>query len=388
MSEKNLNVFIDLGTSNIRLGIFNKETSNNLFVLEKSCFSNLSLKNFDINNCSKTIKDLVRLAEKKIDKHIKNINLMIDTPDMFSIDVSIKKNTDSKKFSFNDIQSLLQEAKNIIQNNYFDKKIVHMIVKNFFFDDKIHFQIPENEINCKSLTLELKFICFSNKVWQSLLNLFNSNFINIDNIYCSSYVRAANCNEVFDNYKKKIILDIGYSRSTVSIFDENRILYYNMLPVGGKHITKDISLLLNINIDEAENIKKKLNKSDITFLEKSEKIAEIEPAELTNQVVFARIYEIIKLNLADQYCKFLFDESNDCSLIFIGEGSKILNKNSIYLEEKFDFFKEISFFEETTQQICESGLKFKNSKNFQEVTFLTKKPKNVGFFEKIFHFFK
>ncbi len=66
------------------------------------------------------IKDLVRLAEKKIDKHIKNINLMIDTPDMFSIDVSIKKNTDSKKFTQNDIQSLLQEAKNIIQNNYFE----------------------------------------------------------------------------------------------------------------------------------------------------------------------------------------------------------------------------------------------------------------------------
>ena len=326
MNEKNLNVFIDLGTSNIRLGIFNRETSNNLFVLEKSCFSNLSLKNFDINNCNKTLKDLVRSAEKKIDKHIKNINLMIDTPDMFSIDVSIKKNTDSKKLTQNDIQSLLQEAKNIIQNNYFDKKIIHMIVKKFFFDNKIYFQIPEKEINCKSLTVELKFICFSNKVWQSLLNLFNSNFINIDNIYSSSYVRAVNCNGVFDNYKKKFILDIGYSRSTISIFDENRILYYNMLPVGGKHITKDISLLLNTSIDEAENIKKKLNKSDITFLEKSEKITEIDPAELTKQVVFARIYEIIKLNLADLYCKSLFDETNDCSLIFIGEGSKILNR--------------------------------------------------------------
>ena len=33
MNEKDLNVFIDLGTSNIRLGIFNKETSNNLIVL-------------------------------------------------------------------------------------------------------------------------------------------------------------------------------------------------------------------------------------------------------------------------------------------------------------------------------------------------------------------
>ena len=388
MNEKSLNIFIDLGTSNIRLAIFNNETSNNLFVLEKECISNFDLKNFDINNCNETIKNLVRLGEKKIDRHIKNINLMVDTPDMFSVDISIKKYTDSEKFTHKDIQSLLQEAKNIIQNNYLDKKIIHMIVKKFLFDNRIYFQIPENEINCKSLTIELKFICFSNKIWQSLQNLFNSNFINIDNIYCSSYIRAVNCNRVFDNYKKKIILDIGYGRSSISVFDENRILYYNMLPVGGKHITKDISLLLNISIDEAEKIKKKLNKSNITFLEKSKKNIAIEPAELTNQIVFARIDEIIKLNLADQYCKSLFDETNDCSLIFIGEGSKILNKNSIYLEEKFDFFKEISFFEENTLQICESGFKFKNLKNFQEVNFLTKKPKNVGFFEKIFHFFK
>ena len=43
------------------------------------------------------------------------------------------------------------------------------------------------------------------------------------------------------------------------------------MPVGGRHITKDISLLLKISIDQAESIKKSLNKSDTTFLEKSEK---------------------------------------------------------------------------------------------------------------------
>ena len=91
MNEKSLNIFIDLGTSNIRLGIFNNETSNNLFVLEKECISNFSLKNFDIKNSSQIIKDLIKSAEKKITNHIKNINLMIDTPDMFSIDISIKK---------------------------------------------------------------------------------------------------------------------------------------------------------------------------------------------------------------------------------------------------------------------------------------------------------
>ena len=74
-------------------------------------------------------------AEKKINNHIKNINLMIDTPDMFSIDISIKKNSDSRHYSKNDIKSLLNEAKSLVQKNYLNKKIVHMIVKKFIFDD-------------------------------------------------------------------------------------------------------------------------------------------------------------------------------------------------------------------------------------------------------------
>ena len=74
-------------------------------------------------------------------------------------------------------------------------------------------------------------------------------------------------------------------------------------------------------------------------------------------------------------------------LFIIGVFFISLNKNSIYLEEKFDFFNEISFFEEDSTSICESGFNFDNEKKFQEVSFQTKKSKNKGFFEKFFYFF-
>ena len=67
--------------------------------------------------------------------------------------------------------------------------------------------------------------------------------------------------------------------------------------------------------------------------------------------------------------------------------SKILNKNSIYLEEKFDFFKEINFFEESPQSICQSAFNFVQMNKSQEVNFVPKKPRNKGFFEKLFHLF-
>ena len=145
MSDKNLNTFIDFGSSKIRLGLFNNETSKNIFVLEKECISNFSLNNFNVDSSKEEIKNLIKSAEKKIDKHINNINLMIDTPNMFSLDLSLKKTSDTKDYSDNEIKSLLQEAKNLVEKNYLDQKIIHMIVKKFVFDDNEYFSIPEKK---------------------------------------------------------------------------------------------------------------------------------------------------------------------------------------------------------------------------------------------------
>ena len=124
MNEENIKVFIDFGSSKIRLGVFSKEISKNIIILEEDCISNFSLRKIDIYNSKEVIKNLIKSAEKKINKHIKNINLMIDTPDIFSIDFSIKNNSDKKSYSKNDIYSLINEAKNIAQKNYIDQSEV------------------------------------------------------------------------------------------------------------------------------------------------------------------------------------------------------------------------------------------------------------------------
>jgi len=388
MNEKNLNVFIDFGSSKIRLGVYDNETSKNIFISEKDCISNFNLKKFEINNSNEIIRELIKSAEKKVDKHINNINLMIDTPDMFSIDISIKKNFDSKKHLQNNIKSLLNEAKSLVQKNYHNQKIIHMIVKKFIFDDEEFFELPKKEISYDYLIIEIKFICFSNKIWEYLQNEFNKNYLTIENLYCSSYIRSSHYNYLFNEFNKKVILDIGYGKSAITVFQGSRILYFNILPVGGRHITNDISILLKINFDDAEIIKKNMNQTETTFEKKEYKTNDFNSSNLSTEVIHARVDEIIKLNLADEYFNEFFENNDSCVLIFIGEGSKILNNNSIYLEEKFDFFSDINFFEENTTSICDSGFNFNQSGKFQEVNFLQKKTKNKGFFEKFFHFFR
>ena len=75
-------------------------------------------------------------------------------------------------------------------------------------------------------------------------------------------------------------------------------------------------------------------------------------------------------------------------LIFTGEGSKILNKNSIFLDEKFNYFNEINFFDENSTLVCDSGYKFITTDKPYEISVVPKKIGKYGFFEKVFNYFK
>ena len=86
-------------------------------------------------------------------------------------------------------------------------------------------------------------------------------------------------------FKRKVFLDIGYGKSSITVFEDKRILYFNILPVGGKHITNDIASLLKINSEEAENFKKSLNMSETTFVDKINKDGEINSKDFINQII-------------------------------------------------------------------------------------------------------
>jgi len=398
MSEKNFDTFIDFGSSKIRVGVFENDYSKKNIFYEKDCISNFNINYFNIDKSKKIIEESIRNLEKKIGTHINNVNLMIDVPNIFSIDLSIKKNIEGKKIGNDDIKYLLQEARQLIQKNQPQNKIIHIILEKFIFDEKIFYIIPEEKIECNFLTLEIKFLCFSRFVFDQLNNQLKENHLSIKNILCSSYIKSLNYNNLFENYASKVFLDIGYNKSCITIFEKNRLVLFNIIPIGGNHITKDISKVLKVSEEDSEKIKKMLHKSETIFSNESteefisdfeikNKLRENISLDLLKKVIYARIDEILNLSFKDIDFSSIIENKDNCILVFTGEGSKILDKNSIYLENKFNFFKEMNFFEESAKTICSSGNSFNKKNNFHEVNIVSKKPKKTGFFEKIFHFF-
>ena len=399
MIEQNFENFLDLGSSKLRLGVFDKKLFKLKYISEKNCITNLSLKKLDINNSQSIISELVREAEKNINSHIKDLNLIIDTTNITTIAISLKKNFDEKLIDKEDINYFIIEAQRLIKSNHPDKKILHTIIDKYIFDNIEYDTFPEKNNLGKKIVLQLKFICIPKLIFEEIISKFKENLIQIKKIYISSYVKSFNYSKFFERYNYKTFIDIGYNKSCLTIFKKKKLFLIKNIPIGGNHITKDISKILEIPYEEAEEVKRSLNQSNSTFSYKSneeflsnnEIKKDLEnkfSLKLLNQVIYARIEEILKLCVDHIKILNLKDFSSGNVLIFTGEGSKILNKNSIYLKDEFNSFEDIHFYNESKESICESACNFERYSNLELLTFYAKKPDKKGFFERFFQFFE
>ena len=101
--------------------------------------------------------------------------------------------------------------------------------------------------------------------FNKISNIFKKNNLQILNFFCSSYVKSLSYINSLNEYKIVSFLDIGYKRSTLLLFKNKKLISLNTIPIGGNHITNDISEVLKLNINDSEKIKKAFNKSESEF---------------------------------------------------------------------------------------------------------------------------
>lgn len=383
MSNKNFINIIDLGSSKIRLSVFDVNLKNN--------FSNSILLDYEKDNSNHfyELNKIVREAEKSISNHIQDVVLMLDSSEIFIIDISLKKNLDKKNKINNIFETMIMEINQIINKYYLNYKILHIIVDQCIIDNKIYSELPKFLNNTDNLKIDFKLICFPKNFINEINERFKKNNLNVINFICSSYVKTSNYITKI-NKSKVSFLEIGFKRTSFIFYENNALKLIHSIPVGSFHITKDISNIFKITFNEAEQIKKLFNQSETEFSYQNndynnrlifkEIISKNIPIEKLKQVILYRVQEIIDLSFKKTNIKkFNFKEAD---LFLVGGGSKLFNNNSFYLEDKFDF-KSINFFSESDDIICDTGAKYYLS----ETKLPEVQSKKQGIFEKFFNFF-
>ena len=191
MSKKNFHIYLEFSHTELNIAAFNKinnklEYSNQK--LYKSYFNNNEL-NFDIlqNFVEKNILEV----EKAIGEFVKDIYLMIETPQSTSINLSVLKNSEGNKITKQDVMYLIQDAKQQILKSNSAIEIIHIITENYNLDNMNHNFLPL-DINCKKFSIDIKFICFPKDLLRNFEQLFLKQQIFINKFICSNYVKTFN----------------------------------------------------------------------------------------------------------------------------------------------------------------------------------------------------
>ncbi len=369
MSNKSIKTYFDCGYSKIRAGVFIENDQSKALYDEGKLLINHS-------NLNETIHKLVSSLEKKSNEYIENINLMVDSEKILSIGMSISKKLDGNMLKNSDVKFLIQEAKQQISKNYRDQNIIHIIINNYKINGDDYSYLP-NEIKCNLISLDILFICLSNDIILNFKKIFSNFDIIINQTICSSYAKSINYKKNLNLNGKISFIDVGFNKTSIVSFNDDKLISLDILPIGGNHITKDISKILKIDLEQAETLK-------INFIQK-QKILNQEnfSIETVEKIIFSRIEEILELSIKS--IKSNSFESGYFKIILTGGGSKILNNE---YKNKISLFKDVDFLEENTLDICQSGFQLGMGINKQEVVLVPKKQIKQGFFEKLFHFFK
>ena len=256
---------LEFSSTHIYLNVYDKAImSQNSFYEEKINYS----KDDNLDN-EKPLINIIRKAEKDLDQHLNEIILIIDSPSIHSIDFSIKKNYDKKLISNIDIEYITNECEKIIRSNYQDKDVLHIVKSFIFFDDNLINDIEKYTNKVSQVTIEFKFLMIEKRNINYIKNLFYKNHISLKNVFCTSYVKSLGLINKNNISGLSSFIDIGYNKSSLSIFDNNTLIYFNNTHIGGNHITKDISKILKIDYRKAEAQKFKFSKKNSQEIRKN-----------------------------------------------------------------------------------------------------------------------
>ena len=371
MTNKNFDIYFDYGSSKIRTAAINKNNLKNKYFHESDYF-------YDEDNAESEIEKIILNIEKSTNEYLENINVMMDSPKMLSISLSLSKSFDGSKLKKNDVKFLVQDAKQQILGNHKHLSIMHIIIKKYMINNIEYSFLPEN-VNCNLLSIDIIFICLPKEIIENLKKIFLKFDISIDQILCASYIKSLNYKENFYFYENLCFVDIGFNKTSIIFYNKNEIAFFHVLPIGSNHITKDLSKVLDLDLITSEKIKLYFN-NDVNILQYKQI-----SIDLAQQIIFSRVEEILKLSVESIKLNVASNQSSQFKMVLIGKGSSILDSKFI---KKNSFTCEIEIFDETLDSICESFQRLNDALNKQEVVMIPKKLIKKGFFEKLFHFFK
>ena len=169
-------------------------------------------------------------------------------------------------------------------------------------------------LQVENLTTRWHNIISTNEEIKKIHDFFNEIDINIKQIVLSNYASSLAVLNEKESSLGGICIDIGKTKTFLSFTLDNQLIYFETIPLGSYNFTKDLCNVLSIDINEAEEIRKKMDKIDIS--------KEIDKEDINSFKIYeSRAEELIDL-IYYKIQNTKYHALVDNNIVYTGYGSK------------------------------------------------------------------
>ncbi|WCL48889.1 cell division protein FtsA [Leptospira sp. GIMC2001] len=265
---------LDLGSSLIKVVIGRFIDDHDLEIVGMGVYPSSGVKNGGIVNIETTSKGIIEaisdaelMAGCEVNAVLVNITgKHIRSQNERGIIAITNKN---REISELDIIRVIEAAQSIHVPS--DMEVLHVLAREFRVDDQSNIRDPVGMTGVR-LESEVHIVTANTTNLNNIERcLSTSNLMQVDRVLSC----LASSEAVLTQGEKDLgvaVVDIGAGICDIVVYHDGGIAYTSVVPVGGSHITNDISIGLKVTIESAEVIKKRFGHTQVSMVDPTAKI--------------------------------------------------------------------------------------------------------------------
>ena len=309
MNSNEIYVSLDIGTSSVKV-IIGEMVKDSLNIIGVGNVPSEGLRKgsiVDIDETVHSIRRAIEQAERMIGMDIRQVIVGI-TGNHIMLQPShgvVAVSSENREITDEDIARVIDAAQVVSVPP--EREIIDVIPKQFIVDGLDEINDPRGMIGVR-LEMEGTIITGSKTILHNMLRCVEKAGLEILDITLQPLAAGSFALSKDEKDLGVALIDIGGGSTTIAFFEHGGLRSTTVLPVGGDHITKDISIGLRTSSEDAENIKLKygcafydLASEDEVFnvsIIGSDQHQQFNQLEISD-IIEARMEEIFELILAE-----------------------------------------------------------------------------------------
>ena len=309
MNHQDIYISLDIGSSTIKV-LIGEMSNNQLRVIGVGSVKSNGIRKstiVDIEATVQSIKKAVEQAERMTGIKVERVVLGVPANQVALQPVKgvVAVNGENREITDDDLARVIDSAQ--VMSIAPEREVVNLLPKQFIVDHLDGIQDPRGMIGIR-LEMDGTLVTTSRTILHNILRCVEKAGLEVVDIYLQPLAAGTYALTEDEMNQGTAYIDFGGGSTSIAIFNEGQLMKTAIIPVGGDHITKDLSIVLKTPTEQAEKIKQQYGHAYIDDASDDELFeVPVVGADTTDQYSQRYISEIISVRLEELF-ELILDE--------------------------------------------------------------------------------